>query len=94
MKLVTFETPVGARHIGALAEDRTALVDFTASDSAPYFLDMLALIDGGERSLDHARGLMDSARAAIVPGGKNTIAVHCHQTTGGQFIDVGIVAAK
>jgi hypothetical protein len=33
------------------------------------------------------------ARQALRPG-KNTLAVHCHQTTGGQYIDVGIVAIK
>jgi hypothetical protein len=34
--------------------------------------------------------LSDKARAEMRPG-KNLIAVHCHQTGGGQYIDVGIV---
>jgi len=37
--------------------------------------------------------MSDAARAALHPG-KNLIAVHCHQTIGGQVIDVGITKAE
>ena len=55
MKLITFETAVGGQRIGALLPGEARIADFTASDPAPYFRDMLALIDGGEAALEHAR---------------------------------------
>jgi 2-keto-4-pentenoate hydratase/2-oxohepta-3-ene-1,7-dioic acid hydratase in catechol pathway len=64
MKLITFETRDGARHIGAILAGEQSLVDFTASDRANHFRDMLALIDGGEDALAHARAL--AAKPGVV----------------------------
>lgn len=64
MKLVTFETG-GARHTGALLPGGREAVDLTASDQAPYFRDMLALIDGGDAALDHARRLLEKPPRSV-----------------------------
>lgn len=61
MKLVTFDLPTGARHIGALRDDGAHIADFTASSGAVHFRDMLALIDAGPAALDDARRLTASA---------------------------------
>jgi 2-keto-4-pentenoate hydratase/2-oxohepta-3-ene-1,7-dioic acid hydratase in catechol pathway len=65
MKLITFTTAHGEEHVGAVLEDAMTVADFTASDPAPVFRGMLALIDGGDAALAQARALAAAPKATV-----------------------------
>lgn len=59
-----------------------------------YFNGKLATKDPGATGRYEIFELTDSAKALIKPGAKITIAIHCHQDGGGQYIDAGIIRVK
>ena len=67
---------------------------FHDEDVQVYVNGVLAASAAGFTSDYAVLPMSPNARAAIVPGGRNVIAVHCHQTAGAQFMDVGIAAGK
>ena len=54
---------------------------------------LAATLSGFTGAYDDAVPISPAARAALHPG-INRLAVHCHQTGGGQYIDVGVVATE
>jgi hypothetical protein len=59
-------------------------------DAEVYINGVLALKTGGFASDYEAYPLTSAGVAALQPG-KNLIAIHCHQTVGGQYVDFGLV---
>ena len=59
-------------------------------DAEVYFNGVLAIKTGGFITGYDAFPLTRQGRAALKPG-KNLIAIHCHQTSGGQYVDFGFV---
>ena len=69
MRLVTFNRADSGPRVGALVDGDRSVIDLRlaaerSARPAQDFLTMLALIDGGERALDDARGLLDRAISA------------------------------
>ncbi|MEI6075252.1 MAG: DUF4965 domain-containing protein [Verrucomicrobiota bacterium] len=62
-------------------------------DAEVYINGVLALKTSGWIDAYESMALTAAGRKALRPG-KNLIAVHCHQTSGGQYIDVGFVAEQ
>jgi len=62
-------------------------------DTEIYINGVLALKTSGFLGNYDVFPLSKAARAALKPG-KNVIAVHCHQTGGGQYVDLGFVDVR
>ena len=62
-------------------------------DAAIYLNGVLAAKTSGFGTDYDVIDIQPAARATLKPG-KNVLAVHCHQTVGGQYIDVGLARVK
>jgi hypothetical protein len=69
----------------------TNLIMYHDEDVEVYLNGVLATHETGYVVGYKPYGIAEEAARALHPG-NNVIAVHCHQSTGGQFIDVGIAA--
>ena len=63
-------------------------------DAQVYFNGVLADNEAGYDNSYISVPITAQARAQLIPGKTVTVAVHCHQTGGGQGIDVGLVSVK
>jgi hypothetical protein len=67
------------------------LLVYHDEDVEVYIDGVLAATDPGYVNQYKTLEISEAAKALLKPGAKLTLAVHCHQTTGGQGIDVGLV---
>ena len=78
---------------GALTARQISDLAFTVyhdEDVAIYINGVFAASASGYSTSYVPLAMTPQAQAAIIPNGQNVMAVSCYQTTGGQFIDVGI----
>ncbi len=72
-------------------EDKIVFRVFHDEDVEIYINGVLAASSNGFTTSYVIIPITDEGRQALKLTGKNTLAVHCHQSGGGQFIDVGLV---
>lgn len=56
----------------------------------PIYLNGTLANDEAGRSAHGLLTIADAARKALVPNGKNILAVHCHRARNNPFIDAGL----
>ena len=87
---------IWARREFALPAGDTSKLDllmYHDEDAEVYVNGVLAAKVRGFNGTYDAISMSAAARVALKPG-NNVLAVHCHQTRGGQFIDVGLVTVE
>ena len=67
---------------------------FHDEDAEVYFNGVLAAKVKGYNTGYEETPITPEALAVLKPGKKIVMAVHCHQTIGGQYIDFGLTAIK
>ena len=67
------------------------LLTYHDEDIEVYINGLLAGSQGGFITGYEPMPIRPAALALLKPGETITLAVHCHQTTGGQGVDVGLV---
>jgi hypothetical protein len=73
---------------------RNALIQFHHDEDAEIYFNGVLAAQAPKFATNYSEIKIEPAALATLKPGINLMAVHCHQTTGGQFIDVGIVVPK
>jgi hypothetical protein len=77
------------------AEDiHNARIQFYHDEDAEIFFNGVLAASAGGFSSEYIETNINAAAVAVLKPGVNLISVHCHQTTGGQFIDAGLVIPR
>ena len=70
------------------------LIVYHDEDVQVYVNGILACSESGYENSYEPVAMTPAARACFKPGAHLTLAVHCHQTTGGQGVDIGVVDVR